>query len=183
MHNVSCENKFYLHEKEQWFPYQRLSTYPRFEKEARGNSELAYSLTLNMLARKTIGPFRVAPSHCFKARLSVTKLTWKCVFLLSCKERKVLHSFWKWGVFVTRKWPILRDSAVLNLNKHSENDCKKLTAQFFLNNWFSSCVGSRRRTIPYADQHRAVSRAQLWIPNGKTWHELRWSVSWSLQWF
>ena len=38
-------------------------------------------------------------------------------------------------VFVTRKWPTLRDSAVLNLNKYCENDCKKLTAQFFfLNN-------------------------------------------------
>ena len=59
----------------------------------------------------------------------------------------------------------------------------KLTAQLFRNNWFSSSVGSRRRTIPYADQHRAVSPAQLWIPNGKTWHELWWSVSWSLQWF
>ena len=34
-------------------------------------------------------------------------------------------------VFVTRKWPTLRDSAVLNLNKYCENDCKKLTAQFF----------------------------------------------------
>ena len=59
----------------------------------------------------------------------------------------------------------------------------KLTTLLFLNNWFSSSVGSRRRTIPYADQHRAVSPTQLWIPNGKTWHELRWSVSWSLQWF
>ena len=31
----------YLHENEKWFPYQRLSTYPRFETEARGNSEMA----------------------------------------------------------------------------------------------------------------------------------------------
>ena len=42
MHNLSCENEFYLHENEKWFPYQRLSTYPRFETEARGNSEMAY---------------------------------------------------------------------------------------------------------------------------------------------
>ena len=35
MHNLSCENKFYLHENEKRFPYQRLSTYPRFETEAR----------------------------------------------------------------------------------------------------------------------------------------------------
>ena len=37
-----CENEFYLHENEKWFPYQRLSTYPRFETEAQGNSEMAY---------------------------------------------------------------------------------------------------------------------------------------------
>ena len=42
MHNLSCENEFYLHENEKSFPYQRLSTYLRFETEARENSEMAY---------------------------------------------------------------------------------------------------------------------------------------------
>ena len=42
MRNLSCENELYLHENEKRFPYQRLSTYPRFETEARGNSEMAY---------------------------------------------------------------------------------------------------------------------------------------------
>ena len=37
-------NEVYLHENEKWFPYQRLSTYPRFEKEARGNTEMAHWL-------------------------------------------------------------------------------------------------------------------------------------------
>ena len=41
MLNLSCENEFYLHENEKLFPYQRLSTYPRFETETRGNSEMA----------------------------------------------------------------------------------------------------------------------------------------------
>ena len=41
MHNLSCENEFYLHENEKSFPDQRLST--RFDTEARGNSEMAYS--------------------------------------------------------------------------------------------------------------------------------------------
>ena len=36
VHNLSCENEFYLPENEISFPYQRLSTYPRFETEARG---------------------------------------------------------------------------------------------------------------------------------------------------
>ena len=39
MHNLSCENEFYLHENKICFPYQRLTL---FETEARGNSELAY---------------------------------------------------------------------------------------------------------------------------------------------
>ena len=34
---------FFLDENEKWFPYQRLSTYPRFETEAHGNLEMAYS--------------------------------------------------------------------------------------------------------------------------------------------
>ena len=34
-----------MHESERGFPYQRLSTYPRFETEARGNSEMAYCRT------------------------------------------------------------------------------------------------------------------------------------------
>ena len=36
------ENEFYLRGNEKWFPYQRLNTCPRFETEARGNSEIAY---------------------------------------------------------------------------------------------------------------------------------------------
>ena len=39
--NLSCQNEFYLLENVKWFPYQRLSTYSRFEAEARGNSEMA----------------------------------------------------------------------------------------------------------------------------------------------
>ena len=42
MHNFSCENEFYLHENEKSFPYQRLSTYPCFDTEAEGNSEMVY---------------------------------------------------------------------------------------------------------------------------------------------
>ena len=42
MRNLSCENEFYLHENEKLFPYQGLSTYPRFETEARGKTEKAY---------------------------------------------------------------------------------------------------------------------------------------------
>ena len=33
------ENEIYLHDNEKSFPYQRMSTYPRFDTEARGNSE------------------------------------------------------------------------------------------------------------------------------------------------
>ena len=42
VHNLSCESEFYLHENDKSFSNQRLSTYPRFDTEARGNSEMAY---------------------------------------------------------------------------------------------------------------------------------------------
>ena len=32
----TCENEFYLHENEIWFPYQRLSTYPRLKQRPGG---------------------------------------------------------------------------------------------------------------------------------------------------
>ena len=45
--NLSSGNEFYLHENKGLFSYQWLRTWPRFETEAWGNSELAYSCTLN----------------------------------------------------------------------------------------------------------------------------------------
>ena len=43
MHNHSYENEFNLHVNEISFSYERMSTKTRFEKEAKGNSEMAYS--------------------------------------------------------------------------------------------------------------------------------------------
>ena len=42
MRNHSYENEFYLHVNEISFSYERMSTKTRFEKEAKGNSEMAY---------------------------------------------------------------------------------------------------------------------------------------------
>lgn len=43
MHNHSYENEFLnLHANEISFSYERISTKVRFEKEAKGNSEMAY---------------------------------------------------------------------------------------------------------------------------------------------
>ena len=39
---------FYLHMNENLFPYEKMSTTTRFEKEAKGNSETAYSIMLMM---------------------------------------------------------------------------------------------------------------------------------------
>ena len=44
MHNHSYENEFNLHVNEISFSYERLSTNTRFEREAKGNSEMAYSI-------------------------------------------------------------------------------------------------------------------------------------------
>ena len=41
MHNHSYENEFNLHVNEISFSYERMSTKTRFEKEAKGNSEMA----------------------------------------------------------------------------------------------------------------------------------------------
>ena len=48
MHNLSCEKEFYLHENEKRFPYQRLSTYPRFETEALGNGLFTHDISLTI---------------------------------------------------------------------------------------------------------------------------------------
>ena len=42
MHNHSYENEFNLQVNEISFSYERMSTKTRFEKEAKGNSEMAY---------------------------------------------------------------------------------------------------------------------------------------------
>ena len=44
MHNHSYENEFNLHVNEISFSYERMSTKTHFEKEAKGNSEMAYSM-------------------------------------------------------------------------------------------------------------------------------------------
>ena len=44
MHNHSYENQFNLHVNEISFSYERMSTKTRFEKEAKGNSEMTYCL-------------------------------------------------------------------------------------------------------------------------------------------
>ena len=43
MHNHSYQNEFNLCVNEISFLYERMSTKTRFEKEAKGNSDMAYS--------------------------------------------------------------------------------------------------------------------------------------------
>ena len=52
MHNHSYENEFNLHVNEISFSYEKMGTKTRFEKEAYGNSEIAYSVPL----RKPLSP-------------------------------------------------------------------------------------------------------------------------------
>ena len=42
MHNLSCENEFYLHVNENSFSCERLCTNTCFEKEVQDNSQMAY---------------------------------------------------------------------------------------------------------------------------------------------
>ena len=46
MHNYSYENEFNLHENEISFLHERMGTKTRFEKEAKENSAMAYSLNI-----------------------------------------------------------------------------------------------------------------------------------------
>ena len=43
MHNHSYENEFNLHVHEISFSYEKMGTKTRFQEEAKGNSEMAYS--------------------------------------------------------------------------------------------------------------------------------------------
>ena len=61
------------------------------------------------IAFKTIGLFRVAPSLCFKMRLSAKPLIWKIIFYSHANEshfheKKILHvaSFWQWEFLALR---------------------------------------------------------------------------------
>ena len=45
MHNHSYENEFNLHLNEISFSYEKMGTKTRFEEDAKGNSEMAYSAT------------------------------------------------------------------------------------------------------------------------------------------
>ena len=46
MQNLSYENEFSLHVNRNLFSYERLCTMTCFEKEVRGNSEMAYYLKI-----------------------------------------------------------------------------------------------------------------------------------------
>ena len=46
MHNHSYENEFNLHVNKMSFSFERMSTKTRFEKDAKGNSEMAYSVVI-----------------------------------------------------------------------------------------------------------------------------------------
>ena len=54
MHNHSYENEFNLHVNEMSFSYERMSTKTRFEKEAKGNSEILWYMS-----------WPVVPACCF----------------------------------------------------------------------------------------------------------------------
>ena len=110
MHNLSCENEFYLHENEKWFPYQRLSTYPRFETEARGNSEMAYWVYTDFIRNwficliqfpslvfyfKRKWPLISSSGHSYKMKSRVTKClthsTYECKMIITISYPKCLR--------------------------------------------------------------------------------------------
>ena len=53
MHNHSYENEFNLHVNEISFSYERMCTKTHIEKEAKGNSEMAYYSGTSSLSQAT----------------------------------------------------------------------------------------------------------------------------------
>ena len=47
MHNHSYENEFNLHVNEISFPYEKMGAKTRLEEGAKGNSEMAFSVSLS----------------------------------------------------------------------------------------------------------------------------------------
>ena len=76
------------------------------------NMRKHYQITVFKITPKKIGHFRVPPGLYFKTRVGAQPLIWKSFFILMQIKliftRKVVHlaSFWKWGFFGARKWPI-----------------------------------------------------------------------------
>ena len=52
---LSYENEFNLHLNENSFSYERMSTETRFEKEAKGNSEMAYYQNAQIMLALLLG--------------------------------------------------------------------------------------------------------------------------------
>ena len=102
---------FHLHVNENWFSYERISTRARFEKEAKGNSEMAYCVITfdshqGPVSRKSRKAILETP----------TRLFCKAGLFICCKESKNQNkckvpcletpSFWRYKEnYVTRNEP------------------------------------------------------------------------------
>ena len=86
------------------FPYQRLSTYRRFETEARGNSEMAYSCTIQVFPH-TICFQNPAQFQFFSHTLSEALCMWSMYPIFSLWLRVlqfdcVLHDCFKFSLAI-----------------------------------------------------------------------------------
>jgi len=83
VHNHSYENEFNLHVNEISFSYERMGTKTRFEKEAGGNSQMAYCGVIFHLNKVDV--------HANCSRSGSTpfqrKLTFVAVFFFFCNVR------------------------------------------------------------------------------------------------
>ena len=61
---LSYENEFNLYLNENSFSYERMSTKTRFEKEAKGNSEMAYTLKFFHPSEVPFSPKAILEAKC-----------------------------------------------------------------------------------------------------------------------
>ena len=131
MHNLSCENEFYLHENKQSFPYQRLSTYPSFDAEARRKAEMAllllcltwYGTSMLRSTRVwTVSPACIAGSGANPMRLRVFKcspLTSYGIQVITFLENLTLRSLFLKVPTRASLWPWL-NLHIKDINPYSE---------------------------------------------------------------
>ena len=69
MYNHSYENEFNLHVNEISFSYEKMGTKTHFEEEAKGNSEMAYSMASTCLNFQ----FQMHPSHPYSQLMKINQ--------------------------------------------------------------------------------------------------------------
>ena len=99
MHNNSYENEFNLHVNEISFSYEKMGTKTRFEKEAKGNSEMAYSVKMVAMSSKPKCMLLLSELYSFVHPRSQYQNTWVATNNKLLFSGRVLLHIVLWSVY------------------------------------------------------------------------------------